>query len=269
MSTRAAAWGVAAAVAILAAYFFWALSGWIGEANGCLPDGNCYCEAASSNGVVLAKQPANTLSAFVPVLVGLYILLIADRSRRSGNPNPMLGGGLYPVAYGALVMFLGFGSMAFHGSLTRFGGWLDTLSMILFVVGLLVYTVARVLRVDDRERLVATLFVGAGGVLAGATWLLDGSGIWAFAVLVAATVLLELAVSAFGIRGLRRAPVPWLLLTLATFAVALAIWFLYWDGGLLCQPTSLLQGHAIWHLLAMAVVPFLIFRYLQTETRDS
>ena len=149
------------------------------------------------------------------------VLIIADRERGSANPNPMRSGGPYPIAFGALVMFLGFGSAAFHGSLTRVGGWLDTLSMILFVLGLLAYTGVRAMRVDDRLITVSALYVGVGTTLGYVTWVARGSGIWVFGVLVAAAVLVELVVSTVGIRGLRRERNPWLLLTLATFAVAL------------------------------------------------
>src|SRR5207342_2051800 len=112
-----------------------ALLGWPGDSDTCtFAGGNCYCEAFPPGEVVtLAKQPINTLSALFPVIAGLIILAIADRDRAATapGPNPMATGRFHALAYGGLVVFLGPGSMFFHGSLTHYGGWLDNFSMVL------------------------------------------------------------------------------------------------------------------------------------------
>jgi hypothetical protein len=48
----------------------------------------------------------------------------------------------------------------------------------------------------------------------------------------------------------RRPPFP----AVAMFGVGLLVWFFSRTGGALCDPNSLLQGHALWHLLAAAAV---------------
>ena len=53
---------------------------------------------------------------------------------------------------------------------------------------------------------------------------------------------------------------------LISFAIAVVFWALSFTGAPLCDPNSLLQGHALWHLLAMALTPFFIFLYLRDET---
>ena len=50
----------------------------------------------------------------------------------------------------------------------------------------------------------------------------------------------------------------------ASFAVALAVWRLSHTGAPLCDPHSLLQGHALWHLLC-AVSTLGIFLFYATE----
>ena len=67
--------------------------------------------------------------------------------------------------------------------------------------------------------------------------------------------------------GVDRRFVPWLVAGLVSFGIATIIWALSATGRPLCDPNSLLQGHAVWHLLAMAVTPFCIFWYLRGETR--
>jgi hypothetical protein len=98
--------------------------------------------------------------------------------------------------------------------------------------------------------------------LAVLTWELPGSGTTVFMILVLVAVLAEMLIATFGIAGFRRRALPWLILTLVTFGVASVIWRLSWTGGPLCDAATLLQGHALWHLLAEAVVPVLLFAHL-------
>jgi hypothetical protein len=56
----------------------------------------------------------------------------------------------------------------------------------------------------------------------------------------------------------------WLLRAAGVMAVAFAIWVLDITKTL-CDPTSLVQGHAIWHLLG-AVASYCLYRYYRSET---
>ena len=258
----------------MGALVIWGLAGWPGVPSDCtLPGGNCYCEASQpAPDDILGKQPANTWSNLAPIAAGLAILLIADLERRrrlTGDSvaNPMREGGFYAVGYGFVVLLLGPGSAAFHGSLTQFGGWLDNLSMVAFIGFVLLYDAFRILRVDQNRAAFLGSYSAALAALGALTWFVAGSGILIFGALVAAAVIVELVISVRGMRGLRRPLVPWLALGLTTFAVALLIWRLSWTGAPLCEPESLLQGHALWHLLAEAVAPLMFFAYFRGETR--
>jgi hypothetical protein len=260
--------------AFLCLFLVFGALGWPGEPDSCTLGGNCYCETAHATpSHSIVKQPANTWSNLGAVLAGLLILAIADRerARRRGGarsaPNPMMSGGFYAVLYGAVVLFLGPGSMAFHGSLTRFGGWLDTLSMILFITFVLLYDAARILRFDDRRTVFAGAYLSLNALLAVFTWVAYGSGMIVFVGAVAVAVILELVLSTRGIGGVRRPLLPWLTLGLVTFAIALVVWWLSWTGGLLCDPDSLFQGHAVWHVLAEAVAPVCFFLHFRAEQR--
>ena len=264
-------WGAITAVGLMGALVIWGVAGWPGAPSDCtLPGGNCYCEASQAPpSDALGKQPANTWSNLAPIAAGLAILLIADaeRRRRQPAPNPMLLGGVYAIGYGFVVLLLGPGSAAFHGSLTQFGGWLDTLSMIAFISFILLYDVFRVMRADENHGRFAGSFVGVLAALGALTWFIEGSGILVFAALVAGAVILELVIATRGVHGVQRPLIPWLALGLATFAVALLIWRLSWTDAPLCDPNSLLQGHAVWHVLAEAVAPLMFFAYFRRETR--
>jgi len=269
-------WGTITAVGLIGLLVIWGLAGWPGAPSDCtLPGGNCYCEAAQSPPAdSLGKQPANTWSNLAPIAAGLVILLIADSERRRRQqtdetqraPNPMLEGGFYAIGYGLVVLLLGPGSAAFHGSLTLFGGWLDTLSMIAFISFILLYDAFRILRAIDSHGAFAASYLAVLAAFGALTWFVPGTGVPVFAVLVAATVILELVISTRGIKGVRRPLFPWLALGLATFAVALLVWRLSWTGAPLCDPASLLQGHAVWHILAEALAPLMFFAYFRRET---
>ena len=219
--------------------------------------------------MTLAKQPINTLSALFPVIAGLIILVIADRDRAAtaAGPNPMATGRFFALLYGGLVIFLGPGSMFFHGSLTHYGGWLDNFSMILYVTFILCYDAARIWRWDERIGSFAAIYVAINVALGLLTWVADGSGTILFAILAGVAVAAEAVILLARPGGVDRTFAPWLLAGLASFGIAIVIWALSATGRPLCDPDSLLQGHAVWHLLAMAVTPFCVFRYLRGETR--
>jgi hypothetical protein len=270
-------WGAITAVGLMGALVLWGLAGWPGDPADCtLPGGNCYCEATQPPPAdALGKQPANTWSNLAPIAAGLLILLVADSERRRRHerhetqpaPNPMLEGGFYAIGYGFIVLLLAPGSAAFHGSLTHFGGWLDTLSMVAFISFILLYDLFRTVRADESHGAFAASYAGVLVALGALTWFLEGTGIFVFAGLVAAAVILELVIALLGVKGVRRPLFPWLALGLGAFAVALLIWRLSWTDAPLCDPNSLLQGHSVWHVLAEGVAPLMFFAYFRRETR--
>ncbi len=62
----------------------------------------------------------------------------------------------------------------------------------------------------------------------------------------------------------RRRYVPWFWLGIASFLVAYAIWLTGTADHELCRPDSLVQAHAIWHLLT-AFATWSFFQYFRTE----
>lgn len=267
---RAWVWGLIGFAVVMLVYLILALMGWPGTPDTCtLPGGNCYCEAyPPPNAGAIVKQPANTLSGLFAVIAGLVVLAITDRDRAAGGAaNPMRSGGFYGVAYGGLLVFLGPGAMFFHGGLTHFGGWLDNLSMILYVTFVVLYDAFRVWRWDDRIGAFVGFYAFINLTLGVLTWLVGGSGTIIFAVLAGMAVLAQGWILWKRPSGIERKFVPWLLAGLISFGVAIVIWALSFTGAPLCAPDSLLQGHAVWHLLAMALTPFCVFLYLRDETR--
>ncbi len=262
-------WGLVGLAVVMTVFVVFALLGWPGQADSCtLPGGNCYCEAYP-RGAAAVKQPANTWSGLFAALAGVIILILIDRDRRSPSPatSPMTAGGFYAITYGALVIFLGPGAMFFHAGLTKFGGWLDNMSMVLYVCFLLLYDAGRIFRLDDRKGLFIAAYAAVIVLLGILVWVVDGFGTIAFAVLAISALIVQAIILIARPNSVSRSFLPWLLLGFIAFGIAFPIWLLSWTGGAICDPTSAFQGHAIWHLLGMAATPFFIFFYLRGETR--
>ncbi len=253
------------ALLALILFFVWLFaagqSGWKGEPDICIKEGDCYCERIRDGAVI--KQPANTWSNLAFVLVGLYILWhLGDTRVGTGwtHRNPMEYATFFSIFYGALVIFLGPGSMCFHATMTKWGGWVDNLSMNLYVSFLAAYDVARL---TNGGLAVFLILYGLINVTAGVlTWRIEGIGKWVFAGIIVIFVLSELAIGF--LPGAPQRHYPGLAAGAAFFLVGFVIWKFSSTGKPLCHPDSLWQGHALWHVLTATTTLFL-FLYLGTE----
>lgn len=231
-------------------------AGWLGPDVG---RGANFCEAARDGPV---RQPANSFSNLGFVVAGLLIAWRAGRPDRLGDALPRYAG--LATAYACVVVLLGPASAAMHATQSELGGRLDLLSMYLVASFAAAYTLSRW---TGQGRLFFWQLFGllvAGCELVGRY---DGevpvvtyAGNLAFAALLLLAVVVEVR--------LRRRPDPirtdlrWGAAALGTILLAFAIWNL--TKALWCDPHSLLQGHAVWHLLGAAAA-YLLFRFWASE----
>jgi hypothetical protein len=232
------------------------LFGWLGVDVG---RGANFCEAARDWAV---RQPANTFSNVGFVTAGL---LIAWHASLPGNMGTVLAArrGL-ATAYACLVVLLGPGSAAMHATQSALGGHLDMLSMYLVASFAAAYSTMRWLR--GSTTLFALLFVGGiafceiVGMWHDKIPVVDYAGNVAFGLLLILATTLEVLM-------LRRPETTKRLAygfaSLASILIAFAIWNA--AKARLCDPHSLIQGHAIWHLLD-AVAAYFLYRYYASET---
>lgn len=229
--------------------------GWLGPDVG---RGDDFCEAARGGWV---KQPANTWSNLGFVGAGLAVAWHAGRA-------PFSGGRGLATAYACLVVVIGPASAAMHATQSSAGGQLDLLSMYLVASFAAAYAL---MRLAGRGR---AFFAAAFAVFVAGCELV---GLWPrevpvvrFAGNVAFGALLLTAVVA-EVRLWRRAhsrsrtDLRWGAAALASILVAFAIWNL--TKAPWCDPNSLLQGHAVWHLLG-AVAAYCLFRLWASEMRS-
>jgi hypothetical protein len=249
---------VTAAVTALASSGLLAVAiarGWLGPDVG---RGANFCEAARD---AVVRQPANTFSNVGFVLAGL---LIAWHARLPGNVGSTLSARRALVTVMAcLVVLLGPGSAAMHATQSAAGGHLDMLSMYLVASFAAAYAGMRWLR--GGTALFTALFaagislceiVGAARV---AIPVVMTTGNLVFALLLTTAVVLEALLMR---RGEATAARGYAFASLAAILVAFAIWNA--SRAWLCEPYSLIQGHAIWHVLG-ALSAYLLYRYYASE----
>lgn len=256
--------------------------------NLCVVHNDCYCENAPTRmSTGLVNQPGNTWSGLGPVVLGMIILGVLSYARPTGD-NPMSRPTFYSWMYAVLVVFLGPGSMAFHGSMTAIGGWLDQFSMSLFVTFVLLYDIFRFTKWDllaNGKTYFIIAFVIINVVLG--VPLLIGNytdmgmfGTLAFGIPAGVAILLQLIIggvtvfsngSVWGVRRGKSSPGGqewwWLVAAFLSFMIGFGIWLFSNTGGPLCDPNSGLQGHVFWHILAMGFTPFFLFFFLRSERR--
>jgi hypothetical protein len=245
-----------------AALYWIGRSGWPGETGVSAIE---FCERLRDAGL---KQPANSWSNAGFVLVGLWTGWIAMRDREAqiaaGGPplNRMRASNVSPTLYASLAVLLGPGSAAMHGSTTRWGATADVASMFIWASFIVAYALARLWDRSERTFLIGYTALACllAAPLVAQRFPFDINV--AFGALVASFVVLEFVLHR------RRTTVSsdtrWLVRAAVLFLAAFGIWLPSHTGGPWCDPDSLIQGHAAWHLLDAAAVAC-IFQFYRSE----
>lgn len=171
------------------------------------------------------------------------------------------------TGFACFVVLLGPCSAAMHATQSAWGGHLDMLSMYLVASFAAAYAVARWLRRGFAT--FAGLFVLAlAGCEVAGSWshpipVVMFAGNLAFGLLLVLALAVELALRR---RSETTARLGLGVAAAGTLLLAFVIWNL--TKTLWCDPESLLQGHAAWHLLD-AVAAFLLFAYYASERTET
>jgi hypothetical protein len=211
----------------------------------------CFCEMPRTGALIV--QPANSWSSYGYAFAGfLMIVLATSRSWRSGF-HPGAAGW-----FGLTAIFVGLGSVLLHATLTLWGQFLDVMGMYLTSGFMLVSAITRWRNLPVRRAVILYALI-VGGLLA-LLYAVPELRRSLFAVVLIAAIAVEMTLARPRRRGVRSS---FYLAGIATKAVAFTIWNLD-QHGTICAPASLLQGHAIWHLLG-AVSLWLTFLYYHSE----
>jgi len=262
----------AGSIILLGLFLSFAINGWPGSPNACTltsPD-TCYCEAfditAVNAGAPGVRQTVNTWSNLYALITSFIIALFVFFDRRAtspiATPNLMRSTTYMPDLYVFTVLFLGLGSMFYHGSLTEWGGIFDGLSMYLFTAFLVFYSIRRLWN--------SALFfwVGYLSTVALCTALHTPTTSFMLILTLAAIYLtIELYIwnsTGRAMMGTVRGAILWLS-AVASILTAVYFWYNSKTGGALCDPASLFQPHGLlWHPLA-GLTALLLYFYWRSE----
>jgi Ceramidase len=213
----------------------------------------CFCEWPRAGSLIV--QPANSWSSYGYAFAGFLMIL------QSQGRGWVSGFHKHAAAYfGITAIFVGLGSVLLHATLTLWGQFFDVMGMYLVSGFMLVSAIARWRNMSMRSSALLYLVV-VGGLLT-LLYLVPEVRRSLFAVVLLAAIGFEMILA----RPLRcNVRVSYYLIGIAVKAVAFTIWNLD-QHGVVCSPESLLQGHAVWHLLG-ATSLWLTFLYYHSEQR--
>jgi hypothetical protein len=168
------------------------------------------------------------------------------------------------TAMACIVVLLGPGSAAMHATQSAVGGHLDMLSMYLIAAFAAAYATMRWRRAGPGVLAVTftggVVFCELAGVWGGTLPVVTYAGNAAFGLLLIVAIVIEVRIMRRGETTARRG---YAYASLASMLIAFGIWNA--SKAWLCDPHSLIQGHAIWHVLG-AVAAYLLYRYYASET---
>ncbi len=211
----------------------------------------CFCELPRVGSLVL--QPADSYSSYGYAFAGLLIIVLArgDHWRSGFERNAA-------AFFGMTAIVVGLGSVIMHATLTLWGQFFDVTGMYFTSGFMLVSAIARWRRLGERQAI--TLYVALLAVLLTMLYVIPEVRRYLFAVVLIVAIIIEMGYA----RPLRLGvKTGYYLAGIAAKAAAFTIWNLD-QHGIVCAPHSLLQGHAVWHLLGASAL-LCTFTYYRSE----
>ncbi len=251
-------------IVLFALLCYLALTGWPGQTGVSALN---FCETLRTGPV---KQPANTWSNLGFVAVAIAIAIHAGRDlakpKLPSFANPVVTSRFFTTTYAVTGTLIGMGSGAMHASTTAWGGNVDIYSMFVWATWALGYSGMRL--VGRRDPLIfLAFFIPIATLLAVRVFVplkMTGFGNSdLFGLLVVLAIALEL-VTRYCNRRHYTTTLSYLGWAVAFFLAAYAAWLPSRTGGPLCFPSSLWQGHALWHILSAGSVLF-VYLYGRSE----
>ncbi len=218
----------------------------------------------------LIVQPANTWSNLGFIIVALIIISIAKNDHKyfeRSQVNNLLA--RYPgftFLTGFATLYMGLGSFLYHGTLTYAFQKMDQTGMYFVLIAAIAYNVYKL---APRIRYKGVIYSSHKFIIGCAIALMFAFYVvlWKLPINVTFPVLvISFFISNFVVLKKINHSIPvkaFLKASSLTMLVSYGVWILDITNKL-CSPTSIFQGHALWHLLN-AVSIFLMYLYYRSE----
>lgn len=198
--------------------------------------GGSDCE---SIGAGVLAQPINTVSSLAYTIIGVFVFgwafAVSGRERT------------YRLVFGVLMAFTGIGSVLFHGPQSQGSQFTHDVTFLITLWFLGIGNLADRFAWSSGRRWTATA-LGSGVI---AVTLVLSPAITNMVMVVGVVILV---VSDVLLRRQGRALSRWFVASFITITLAVTMFLLGRTGSPFCDPGSLFQGHAVWHLLGAAAL---------------
>ncbi|MBX2903436.1 MAG: ceramidase domain-containing protein [Chitinophagales bacterium] len=215
------------------------------------------------------RQPVNTFTNVIYLLVGLYVLGVAWRDwRQQKRYNLISANPWYSFVYGIIQVYLFVASSYFHAGLTLFGRDLDYSGVFSLSLYPLMYFTHRIVLMvrglpSNGKHPKEVLFLTIGfSILYVYLTFFSPPVIGRFIVL---GMIVTMFIFAIIIENKDPGKTNKLYMWLTLASISLAVMFFEFDNQrILCSPDSFIQPHGLWHLLG-GVAGFYFYFYIRSE----
>lgn len=215
----------------------------------------------------LVRQPSNTWSNLGFFLVGLFTLTLGVHdlkySDRKKSDNFLVRYPVFSIMFGASAIYLFVGSFFYHASLTEFFQKLDQTGMCSVAVMVIVFNLYKIfplVRVKGKYKSSHALMIAFG---MGLNYLIYATLYKInINVLFPVLVLIVFLTSCYYLLFISKEHyfTNYLWAAFAILMLSSTIWLLD-RTSVVCNPTSIFQGHALWHILNAASILFIYLYY--------
>ena len=220
---------------------------------------------------MLIIQPSNTWSNFGFLIVGLILISVGIKDHyfkgRHKINNLIAKHPAFTILIGVALIHLFIGSFFYHASMTLAFQKMDITGIYAVLIALFTYNAFKafpLIKIGNRIRSSHKILIGFGIAL-NIVFFVE---IWKWNINIVFPVLI-LSLFALNFINMRRKTIKkmykqYLTSSALTMLAAATIWILD-RSDVICMPTSIFQGHALWHLLCALAILFLYFYYRSEE----
>lgn len=230
-----------------------------------------FCELNRWNMAII--QPSNTWSNFGFLLVGLILISVGIKDhyykKRHEVNNLIAKHPAFTIFIGAAMIHLFIGSFFYHASMTLAFQKLDVTGIYAVVIALFTYNAFKAFplikignKLHSSHKLLIVLGIALNTVFFLEIWK------WNINIVFPILALGLFTVTILNMRlgFIRKSYKNYIVSSALTMLTAASIWILD-RSDVLCVPTSVFQGHALWHILC-ALAVLLIYFYYRSEEFD-